>query len=155
MRCARLLTLLAGSEPLDRTGAGLVAEVYPAAALRQWQLDPRGYKGPKPEKATKRAELVGALAAAAAGWLDFDPILQKRLGASDHLLDALLAALLARAIERGQTLPIPVAEIEAARGEGWIHLPRAQPLADFHPFAQRAAGAPELSARGGGAAKSE
>jgi Protein of unknown function (DUF429) len=58
MRCAHLLVELAGEGALDRTGAGLVAEVYPAAALRQWGLDPRGYKGTKPEKVAKRQELV-------------------------------------------------------------------------------------------------
>ena len=154
MRCARLLTLLAGSEPLDRTGAGLVAEVYPAAALRQWQLDPRGYK----DRNWRRRRSEPSSSAPSPPQLPDGSTSTpscKSAGASDHLLDALLAALLARAIERGQTLPILAAELEAARGEGWIHLPRAQPLADFHPFAQRAAGAPELSARGGGAAGSE
>ena len=35
MRCAELLVELAGDGQLERTGGGLVAEVYPAAALRQ------------------------------------------------------------------------------------------------------------------------
>lgn len=48
MRCGRLLTRL-GDAGYDvrRDGAGALVEVYPAAALRQWGLDPRGYKGPK------------------------------------------------------------------------------------------------------------
>jgi hypothetical protein len=134
MRCARLLTLLAGREPVDRTGSGLVAEVYPAAALRQWQLDPRGYKGSAPEKIAKRGELLATLASATAAWLELDTTLHARLRASDHLFDALLAALIARVIERKETLPIPANETEAARAEGWIHLPRAQPLAEVAPF---------------------
>jgi len=36
-RCAELLTELAElAGPIDRTGAGLTVEVYPAGALRQW-----------------------------------------------------------------------------------------------------------------------
>ena len=135
MRCARLLTLLVGSAPLDRTGGRLVAEVYPAASLRQWQLDPRGYKGPKPEKVAKRAELVAALAASTTSWLELDSVLLEALRASDHLLDALLAALLARAVERAQTLPLEPDDLEVAKAEGWIHLPPAQPLGEFNPAA--------------------
>src|SRR4029453_10414518 len=32
--------LAAGGRSVDRTGAGLVAEVYPAAARRRWNLSP-------------------------------------------------------------------------------------------------------------------
>jgi predicted nuclease with RNAse H fold len=134
MRCARLLTLIADGEALDRTGSGLVAEVYPAAALRQWQLDPRGYKGAKPEKVEKRRELVHALATATASWLALEPTALEHLAASDHLFDALVAALVGRAVELGQTLPIPDGHHQAATAEGWIHLPLAQPLAQFAPF---------------------
>jgi hypothetical protein len=45
--------------------------VYPAAALRIWGLDPRGYKGPKPEQRAKRAALTARLCDATASWLAF------------------------------------------------------------------------------------
>jgi hypothetical protein len=44
-RAALLLTRLAESgTPVDRTGEGPVAEIYPAACLRRWGLTHRGYK---------------------------------------------------------------------------------------------------------------
>jgi Protein of unknown function (DUF429) len=62
-RCAGLLSeLTKAGLAVDRAGDGLVVEVYPAAALRQWRMDPRGYKGDKPEPRVRRAELVGDLA---------------------------------------------------------------------------------------------
>jgi hypothetical protein len=58
-RCARLLTRLAvNGVDVARDGSGLVVEVYPAAALRRWLLDPKGYKGAKPENRRKRELLV-------------------------------------------------------------------------------------------------
>src|SRR3712207_770978 len=47
MRAAGLLAALADAgRPVDRSGAGLLVEVYPAAALRIWGLLPsRPYKG--------------------------------------------------------------------------------------------------------------
>jgi hypothetical protein len=46
MRCAALLARLAAAgQPVDRSGAGVVVEVYPAAALKQWGLTYRRYKG--------------------------------------------------------------------------------------------------------------
>ena len=45
LRCAVLLTKLeAARGPVDRSGSGPVAEVYPAASLRSWGLDHHGYK---------------------------------------------------------------------------------------------------------------
>ena len=45
MRCASLLDSLAvRGMPVDRSGSGLVMEVYPAAALREWQLSRKAYK---------------------------------------------------------------------------------------------------------------
>lgn len=135
MRCAGLLAALAGGEALDRTGGGLVAEVYPAAALRQWSVDPRGYKGPGPEKRAKRAGLLAEFAAATSGWLRLNHDRREQLLASDHLLDALISALVGRALEVGQTLPVPEEHRARAAAEGWIHLPRRRLLAEFEPFA--------------------
>jgi predicted nuclease with RNAse H fold len=131
MRCARLLNLLNGDRPLDRTGASLLVEVYPAAALRQWGLDPRGYKGAKPERKQKRRTLVERLVGETAAWLRLDDTGIERLSSSDHLLDALIAAIVARAAALGQTLPIPPGHREAAAAEGWIHIPVGRPLREL------------------------
>lgn len=46
MRCAGLLARLASAgHPVDRSGAGVVVEVYPAAALKHWGMTYRSYKG--------------------------------------------------------------------------------------------------------------
>lgn len=42
MRCAGLLARLAlEGQPVDRSGSGVVVEVYPAASLKQWGLPHR------------------------------------------------------------------------------------------------------------------
>jgi hypothetical protein len=130
MRCAELLVALAGEGALDRTGHGLVVEVYPAAALRQWGLDPRGYKGAKAEKVEKRHQLIEAIATATSRWLELSEE-ERELGASDHLLDALVSAIVGRAAQLGRTLPIPEAHRAIVASEGWIHLPERQPLSEF------------------------
>ena len=137
MRCAGLLTRLAGEGPeLDRAGGGLVVEVYPAAALRRWGHDPRGYKGAKPEPLAKRTQLVEGIATASAAWLALDEDKLALVTASDHLLDALICALLARASVLGRVEPIPPQLRDLARVEGWIHLPHRQPLVEFDPLAR-------------------
>lgn len=135
MRCARLLTLLAAGDGIDRTGGGLVAEVYPAAALRQWGLDARGYKGSKPEKRWKRDRLVEQIVEGTEHWLMLDAATVARLRDSDHFLDALIAAIIGRAVAIGRTLPIPPEHAQVADAEGWIHLPPQQPLGSFMPLA--------------------
>jgi hypothetical protein len=62
------------------------------------------------------------------------PATLERLEASDHHLDALVSAVVGRAVELGLTLPIPAECVEAASTEGWIHLPARQPLSAFEPF---------------------
>jgi hypothetical protein len=134
MRCAELLSALAPDGAIDRTGSGVVVEVYPAAALRQWGFDPTGYKGAKPEQQEKRRRLAVAIAEATSVWLDLGPEERALIAASDHLLDALVSALVARAAAVGLTVPIPDNARAAAATEGWIHLPRRQALAAFRPF---------------------
>lgn len=136
MRCARLLSeLAAGSGPIDRSGGGRVAEVYPAAALRSWSLspalwedDPGGYKGKDPGSATRRARLAGDLVLALDGSVSVDQTTQAAWGRSDDELDAFVCSIIARAIEVGRTQPIPEALQARARQEGWIHLPLDEPL---------------------------
>jgi predicted nuclease with RNAse H fold len=122
LRCAVLLAKLAASgHPVDRSGAGPVVEVYPAASLRSWGLRHRGYKQPGPP---------GLLAAAAddllaaAPWLDCGPH-EETIRRSHDAFDAVVAALTARAASRGQTCPPGEDDLAAARTEGWIAVPRS------------------------------
>jgi predicted nuclease with RNAse H fold len=60
MRAAGLLARLAAAgHPVDRTGTGVVVEVYPAASLRCWELLHQGFKGAK--NLTALGELVDRL----------------------------------------------------------------------------------------------
>ncbi len=122
MRCAGLLTQLASQgQPVDRCGTGVVVEVYPAASLKQWELPYRGYK--QPRNAQARAALMDDLLAAAR-WLD--PGEYHALCMTSHdALDAVIAALTARAATRGMTIRPDGEQEAAARTEGWIALPEA------------------------------
>jgi hypothetical protein len=93
-------------------------EVYPAAALKCWELSSQGYK--QLEQRPAREKLVDALAAAL------------RLGPSEHLdamrneadaLDAFVASVVARAAALGRTQPPPRDLEEVTAREGWIHVP--------------------------------
>ena len=129
MRCAGLLAILARTgRPVDRLGAGVVVEVYPAAALKAWGLPWRGYKGPA--KADVLGHLVDALAVTAP-WLllgGFEPVCRR----TDHAVDAVIAALVARAAATDRTAQ-PEGEQAALAGvEGWIALPTT-PLEQLCP----------------------
>jgi hypothetical protein len=119
IRCAELLTALSPTA-IDRTGSGLCAEVYPAAALKRWELPHKGYKTGNHAAAT-RTLIVDGLAARAR-WLDLRTSRTNLIG-SDHLLDALLCAILARAIRQSLSEPIREDQRPGAEREGWIHLP--------------------------------
>ena len=122
IRCAVLLELLQRpGEPTDRTGRGLVVEVYPAATLRCWGFDIAGYK----TEATKRSDLLDALLTRLP-WLDLGGH-EHTLRDSDDAFDSLIAALAARAAatHRASTPP-PQHHAQAAR-EGWIALPFVGP----------------------------
>lgn len=128
-RCAGLLSGLAkSSHRVERAGSGLVVEVYPAAALRQWGIDPRGYKGTKPEQQGRRAQLVVELVERSRTFLSLTEETSALLAASDHLLDALVCALIARAAHIGSTLAIPDVARALAEVEGWIALPERNAL---------------------------
>jgi predicted nuclease with RNAse H fold len=128
MRCAGLLDALAAAgNPVDRDGRGRVAEVYPAAALRQWGLAQHGYKGSTaPAQARQaRAQALDQLRAALPT-LAIDDSTVERCRDSHDAFDALVCALIARAAALGFTLlPAPGAETERAHIEGWIHLPNS------------------------------
>jgi len=97
-------------------------EVYPALALHRWGLTSRGYKGKDGEE-RRRAILRSLLARVA---LKPTRAQKSALVKSDHLLDALVAALVARAHATGRTEPIP--DLEVAAREGWIVIPRKDAL---------------------------
>jgi predicted nuclease with RNAse H fold len=122
MRAARLLTRLAErGYAVDRSGAGRLVEAYPAAALEVWGLPSRGYKGTK--GAAVRAAIFADLERRTGRWLRLDALTRLSCCRSDHALDALLAALIARAATRGLCERPPTALSDSAAREGWIALP--------------------------------
>lgn len=126
-RCAEILSQLAPGGP-DRTGGGLVAEVYPAAALKRWGLPYRGYKDKTAQSAAIRETIVDGLSRR---WPRLSLAgARASLVANDHLLDALICAVLAGAIVEGETEPIPPELRDGGGREGWIHLPVKDILSD-------------------------
>jgi predicted nuclease with RNAse H fold len=127
MRAARLLTRLAERGfAVDRSGAGRLVEAYPAAALEVWNLPSRRYKGTK--GAAVRAAIFAELARRTERWLRLDALTRHSCCGSDHALDALLAALVARAATRGLCERPPAAHAATAAREGWIALPSPDAL---------------------------
>jgi predicted nuclease with RNAse H fold len=120
MRAARVQGLLAKKGyQVDRLGRGLLVEVYPAAGLKHWDLVARQYKG------TKNLEALDGLVASLidqAGWLDLGEHKEKCC-TSDHVFDAVIAALLARAAAIGKTEPPTKGQRDRIAREGWIALP--------------------------------
>lgn len=124
LRAAHLLDALAATGvPVPRDGSGPVAEVYPAAALRRWGIRvTRSYKSATPEARAVREHIVGLLEAGLG--LPLSEPVRAWCADSHDRLDALLCALVARAVQVGDTeWPGTADERAAARVEGWIHLP--------------------------------
>lgn len=120
MRAARLQSLLIKEgHPVDRIGAGLIVEVYPAAGLKKWGLHHRKYKGKK--NSAVLGELVAHLRDKLPGLdLGEHEALCRR---SDHALDAVVSALLARAVLLGHTKQPTAHDLPLAVREGWIAIP--------------------------------
>ena len=118
MRCAGLLSRLSSSGvQVDRTGVGLVTEIYPGASLRLWGFTTNGYRA----SADIRAELLGNLREKAA-W--FEPGEYEALMISScDAFDAVIAAFAARAVACGNYMPPAEHQLSQARVEGWITLP--------------------------------
>lgn len=118
MRCAGLLARLreAGLD-VDRAGAGAIAEVYPGASLRRWGFDTTGYRA----SSEARTRLVAQLRDRAP-WLSLDTFVDTMIDSADAL-DAVIAALSARAAAMGFCPPPPAEHAQLARVEGWIALP--------------------------------
>jgi len=112
--------LLARMKVTDRSGDGQVYEVYPAAALKQWQFPSTSYKEAKGKP--MREKLVGNLLNKAR-WLRVSDEQRGRMLESDDALDALVASLNARAAKLGLTTRPSENERRAAVREGWIAIP--------------------------------
>jgi hypothetical protein len=130
----RAAAILSGRK-VDRSGEGLIVEAYPAAALCRWGFDPfehdgvsakLSYKGQK--GGSVRGHLATAIRAATAPWLlatnhEWDECVRV-----DHLLDALICSLNAKAAALSLTDPVPPELRQAVVQEGWIALPKAGSL---------------------------
>jgi len=127
MRFAGIADALARrGRAIDRSGNGLLAEVYPAAALRAWGLPDRGYKGKG--QAAGVSVLLEALLDRVP-WLRFADGAEDICRTSHDALDALICALVARAIVLNRTRwPDTDERWRLAAIEGWIHVPTGDPL---------------------------
>lgn len=134
-RAAGLVAALgrARGRPLARDGSDGVYEVYPAAALRAWGLLARRgerYKGRRvadPGPRALRERVVADLAGGAAGPIALAGGLAGAAVDSDHVLDAVVAALVVAAALERRTIPPPAALAARAAREGWIHVPTSRP----------------------------
>lgn len=107
---------------VQRDGSGRLAEVYPALAMRVWGLSFGGKKSSPGAVDSAVDQLLHA-----APWLDLGGH-EAAVRGSDHAFDAVLCALVARAVAR--KLTGPPADLTAAKTEGWIHVPTC-PLEDL------------------------
>lgn len=136
MRCALLQhrwALEAWGAPAPRDGTGRLVEAYPAAALVAWKIECRGYKDRRNRAlaAEVRDRTIDSIAHATAHWLDAS-VVRDRCVASDHVLDALVCALVAIAARSQHTYGPSEAERPVALVEGWIHVPSVG-LGDLAP----------------------
>lgn len=106
-----------------RGGEGKVAEVYPAAALKQWGMRHRGYKGAGDAGRAVREEIAAGLSARFG--LDWGDRRSLAVGSAD-CLDAVIAALIAREVRAGRCIAPPADQAELVAEEGWIWVPRAR-----------------------------
>ncbi len=114
-RCAGLLADLG----ITDRASGWAIEAYPAAALRRWGLQSRGYK--TAANVSAREVMVEQLGQAAP-WLDLNSHADAMI-ADDDAFDAVITALIARTADLGLT-PAPPDDVrDTAMREGWIHVP--------------------------------
>jgi len=118
----RAMALLERHKVKDRAGDGKFFEVYPAASLKMWGLDCRGYKNDNEKCVALRRGILGSLRRALP-WLEFSGDYTQT---SDEL-DALIASLTGRTASQGLTTKPARGQLEAAKNEGWIHLPTTMP----------------------------
>jgi predicted nuclease with RNAse H fold len=113
----RTMALLRRHGVVDNSGDNRFYEVYPAATLKQWGFPCNRYKGKDAAHNECRRKILAALKGAL-------PALQvsDAYADSDHALDALVAALTARAAVIGKTLRPSESQRLTAQREGWIHI---------------------------------
>jgi predicted nuclease with RNAse H fold len=114
LRCAGLLAALGVT---DRAGDGRVFEIYPAAARAAWALD----SSAKRRGRSCRQQLEALCRRAP--WLEWDEPARAVAATSRDVLDAVVAALAARAAALGLTLRPDDCDRALARSEGWIAVP--------------------------------
>lgn len=141
-RCVRLLARQARDEDVKaaRLGEGCFVEVYPAASLKLWGIspadlaeDPGGYKGEKAKAVGRRRNLAEVLVKELESVVNMPTDFVNRCEGKggDDLVDALIAALVARAMARGRCEPIPAnVTPKQVKAEGWIRVPRGPSLQD-------------------------
>lgn len=105
---------------IDRSGGGLIAEVYPAAALESWDIDPAGYKGSSGNQ--RLGEILEALEEGLGG-VEMSGEASSEMKRDHNQLDAFISALAARATALGATTGPDSGMTGQASREGWIHVP--------------------------------
>lgn len=129
MRAARLLAKVAEEgEVIDRSGGGRFVETYPAVALSIWGLPSKCYKGETEEATAVRLEIVDGLAEKLGSGLILSEEVRRKCLESDDMLDALVAALVARGAARRRCQPVAPDDRRLAKEEGWIACPHANSL---------------------------
>ncbi|RYD85886.1 MAG: DUF429 domain-containing protein [Verrucomicrobiaceae bacterium] len=113
----RAMALLLRHEVTDKIGDKKFFEVYPAGSLACWGLPCSGYK--KGEKSRDLREKILNGIRDLLPELDLD----EKFAENDHYLDALVAAITAKMASIGQTEKPGDLQKDAAKEEGWIHLP--------------------------------
>lgn len=125
MPAMRAMALLRRHGVTDRSGPsdGRFFEVYPAASLAAWGITDIGsYKS---TSAAKRIAAHDLRRRFLARLRERFPLTGgDELSATDHALDALVAALTAHAAKIGGTFPPEASLLDTARREGWIHVPK-------------------------------
>lgn len=111
----------------QRDGGGLLCEVYPSVALQEWGIPAKGYK--KKDADWERAQIVSRIKLDLPT-LEIKKKQERALIGSDDLLDALISALVARAVALSLTYSPNEDSEEYAKKEGWIHVPKS-PLAQL------------------------
>jgi hypothetical protein len=128
MRAAGLLAHYEATsqDAIDRTGmTGLVCETYPDPAIRKlglWPMDAGARDSYKGDAKALRDNIMRRLTQDAP-WLRLSPTHHQACIESDDCLDALVCALVARAVQRHLTIQPPPDVAKEAMTEGWIHLP--------------------------------
>lgn len=104
-----------------------IVEAYPAAALAMWSVPRQGYKS-EDGRAVREAMLGRIEESGPTRWLAWSSDARATCAATDHALDALVCALVARAAALGLLHAVDADCADAARAEGWIALPTAASL---------------------------